>query len=115
MGEQSFPKKYRLTRTYEYGQVYRTGKRFPSARFLLFTRPGAHEFSRVGLSVGKKVGKAVTRNRVKRRLREIMRIRRPHFIRPTDIVLVAHPKAAGLTYAEMEGEVDKLLRKAGLL
>jgi ribonuclease P protein component len=77
--------------------------------------PGTGGTSRIGLSSGRKVGEAVTRNRVKRRMREILRVHRPFLTRSVDLVLVASPKAALLTFPEMEQEVASLLRKAGLL
>ena len=115
MGEQSFPKSSRLNKTYEYRQVYRNGKRVPSANFLLFYRFNSLGESRVGLSAGKKVGGAVRRNRVKRRMREILRRQRPLFQKPVDLVLVAHPGAADLLFSEMDVEITEMIQKARLL
>jgi ribonuclease P protein component len=115
MGEQSFPKSSRLSKTYEYRQVYRTGKRVPSANFLLFYRLNSMDESRVGISTGKKVGHAVKRNRVKRRMKEILRRQRSLLRRNVDLVLVAHPGAAALSFSEMESEITGIMKKARLL
>jgi len=115
MGEQSFPKSSRINKTYEYRQVYRTGKRVPSVNFLMFYKPNSLAESRIGLSAGKKVGGAVRRNRVKRRMREILRCQRPLLRHNVDLVLVAHPGAAKLSFSEMEVEITGMIRKARLL
>ncbi len=115
MGMFSFPKEARLTQNHEYTKVYRAGRRIPSANFLLFFLASPAGHSRIGLSSGKKVGGAVVRNRVKRRMREIMRKYRTMFAFAADVVVVAHPQAANLTQQQMEGEIVRLLKSARLL
>ncbi len=75
--------------------------------------PNGLDLSRYGLSVTKKVGKAVKRNRVKRLLREIMRLQ---CLKPGwDIVLIARPVAADSDYHGLEEAVTRLLARAQLL
>ena len=115
MGEQSFPSSCRLRSTGDYQRVYRNGRRVPGRHFLLFCHRSPTGVSRVGLAVSRKVGSAVVRNRVKRRLREILRRLRGGFPTPVDLVVIAHPGAARLETAEMEREVRSLLQTARLL
>ena len=75
--------------------------------------PNSLSRSRYGFSVTKKVGKAVQRNRVKRLLREIMRLQ---LLRPGwDIVIIARPVVVNANYYQLEQEVAKLLGRAKLL
>jgi ribonuclease P protein component len=70
--------------------------------------------TRVGFSVSKRVGRAVTRNRVKRRLREIVRKRLSHVAPGWDIVITARASAAEAEYRTLEEDVRDLLVRAQL-
>jgi ribonuclease P protein component len=71
--------------------------------------------ARIGFSVSKRVGSAVIRNRVKRRLREAIRRRLWKTQPGWDMILIARPEAANAEYAELADEVHDLLRRARLL
>jgi len=75
--------------------------------------PNGLTLSRYGLSVSKRVGKAVTRNRIKRLLREILRIVP---LKPAwDIIFIVRPAAATADYASLKRSVEGLLSRASLL
>jgi len=75
--------------------------------------PNGSNLSRYGFSVTKKVGKAVQRNRLKRLLREIMRLQS---LRPGwDIVFMARSVAVNANYHQLEAVITKLLARAQLL
>lgn len=108
----------RLSRSRDFDAVYRHG-RSVSSRYLVlywFRREDADGEPRLGLAVPKAVGSAVTRNAVKRRLREAWRARLTEVPRGRDYVLVARPGLPETTEArgfEWLGErVDEVLRKS---
>ncbi len=77
--------------------------------------PNGLPISRFGFSVSRRVGGAVVRNRVRRRVREIVRLRFSKIGTGYDIVFVARIPVAQATYSQIEGSVEKLLRLASLI
>ena len=71
--------------------------------------------TRFGISTGRRVGSAVVRNRIRRRLREILRKLNPRIESGWDILVVARVPAAEATQAELEGILARLINQAGLL
>lgn len=103
----------RLTKRRQYALVYRDGRSWVNSLVVMKALPNGFTLSRYGFSVSRQVGKAVTRNRVKRRLREILRLT---LLEPGwDIVFIARPVAAGADYASLRESVRGLLSRAGLL
>lgn len=77
--------------------------------------PNDLPISRFGFSVSKRVGGAVVRNRVRRRVREAVRLQLPEVAIGYDVVFVARTPAAQAAYSQIENSVDRLLRLAGLV
>ena len=109
----------RLSRSAEFDRVYREGRSHAGRHLVLyfFPREDDDEPPRLGLSVGRKVGGAVERNKVKRLLREAFWQSEDLLPAGHDFVVVARSDAA--EFAEREGlagiksELDELLEKAG--
>jgi ribonuclease P protein component len=81
------------------------GRRVHTPHFVILLVPGAGQ--RLGVTVGRRVGGATRRNRVKRVVREVFRRNRELFPPDCDIVLVARPGAERLDYATVKSEVER--------
>lgn len=102
----------RLNKHGSFSYVYRNGKRYAEQDVVLICTPARSV--RVGFSVSNKVGKAVVRNKVKRRLRASVQSRLPQLC-GCQAVIAANVSAAGRTYEVLDGEVKALFERAGLL
>ena len=102
-----------LTKRIQYTLVYDEGRSWVSSLVVMKALPNGLALSRYGLTVSRRVGNAVTRNRVKRWLREVLRLTplEPGW----DIVFIARPVAATTDYASLKESVRGLLSRAGLL
>ena len=110
----------RLSRNAEFERVYRQGRSHANRHVVLYAFPRADEGpARVGVSVSRKIGGAVERNRVKRLLREAFAARLDRLETSYDFVIVARPDvrelAARSGLAGVSGALDDALRQAGLL
>jgi len=90
--------------------LQRRGVRASSDALTLIARRTRSPHGRVGFTVSKKVGNAVVRNLVKRRLRDLLRHRRASFER-RDLVIVAREKAAHLSLEELARALDEALAR----
>ena len=102
-----FPREARLVRRGEFDAVYRAGKRRSSSHFTVFFRANQLPVSRFGFSIKKALGGAVVRNRIRRRIREIVRCHRVEIPAGWDIVI--HPKSS-VERAEFAGLTADLVR-----
>ena len=82
---------------------------------VLYARKNRTGTNRVGITVGKKLGHAVVRNRVRRRLREVYRLNEEQFQPGWDIVVVARTRAIGASFADLTRAYLSLAGKAGIL
>jgi ribonuclease P protein component len=100
-------------RRIEYEAVYRSGKRRSSAQFVVFCRASAGSPSRFGISIKKAVGNAVVRNRIRRRIREILRRNSSEIPSGWDLVIHPRPLVATADFATVSAELLNLLRGLG--
>ncbi len=114
------PRGARLKRSRDFQAVYKRRTSWASAHLVLYVRfraPREGEGSRLGFVISKKIAKrAHDRNRLKRRLREISRLRLlPARLRPYDALVVARTAAPDIGFAALAAEITGLAAQAGLL
>ena len=100
-----------LKKNKEFSFVYRRGKPSGTKNILCLCAKSRFGGLRVGFVVSKKVGNAVVRNKVRRRLKEIARLRPELFSPGRDYIIIARPSAARISYREMEKELERLAGK----
>jgi ribonuclease P protein component len=108
---EGFPYRVRIVRTSDYRAIYKIGKKIYSKRFILFVRKNSVGCSRIGLTVSRKVGGAVIRNRIKRLFREIFRKSLAEIPNQLDIVVNAKSSCAGVKYIELRAEFLDIIQK----
>ena len=102
-----------LKENHLFRRAYNRGKSAADSRLALYVRRNGRRNSRLGLTVSTKVGCAVVRNRVRRRLREIYRLNEERLVSGTDVVIVARAAESG--YRQLEKSFLKLADKLSLL
>ena len=95
-------------------RLYRTNGQ-ANGYLVLYARKNRTDTNRVGITVGKKLGHAVVRNRVRRRLREVYRLNEDKFQSGWDIVVVARTRAVYADFAQLVDAYMTAALKAGIL
>ena len=95
-----------MLRRAEFDAVYRDGRRRAGRQFVVFARPNGLAHTRFGLSVKRALGGAVVRNRIRRRIREILRLHRTEI--PAGWDMVVHPRSS-VARAEFGGLAAELV------
>lgn len=124
----AFPRRERIRKRADFLAIQGHGRKFSSQHLLLLVRPRAATDapspeasavpspeplpSRLGLTVSKKIGDAVSRNRVKRRLRELYRLHKSWFPPSRDIVVIARPGTADVSWEALSRELEQLCKRS---
>ncbi len=105
----------RLRKRAKFLEVYRLGEKVRGRYFFLYFLRNNLPYSRLGITVTRKLGKTVKRNRIKRRLREIYRKNKKLVLPPCDLVINVTHSAVGASYRDLErdflGTVGQWARK----
>ena len=102
-----------IKQNYEFRRLYNTGKSAATGLIAVYCRRNRRGTNQFGITVGSKVGNAVVRNRVRRRLREAYRLRESSFAKGFDIVVVARARAADAPFDKLQDEMLRLAKKLG--
>lgn len=104
----------RLRKSKQFQEIRQKGRSLAHPLFILNWRRNDLGSNRYGFAVGKKVGKAVVRNTVKRRMREVCRHLHDHLAAGWDIVLIARQTAVAATFAEIQHAIEQLFKRASV-
>ncbi len=103
-----------LKNNFEFRRLYNKGKSAASQLLVVYCRKNGRPGNRLGITVSKKVGKAVHRNKLRRRLRETYRLSEGRFAHGWDIVVVARIKSRYAPYSELSADFLALAARMGL-
>ncbi|MCM3762788.1 ribonuclease P protein component [Alkalihalobacillus oceani] len=106
-------KKQRIKKNEDFSLVFKQGHSVANRQFVLYVLPKEGQtYFRLGLSVSKRVGNAVTRNRIKRYVREVFQAKREQLEAGADYVVIARKPTAEMNLQEIEQSMLHVLRKA---
>lgn len=115
MNDRSLRKKDKILRRYEYKEIYSKGKKIlVEGLFIVYILKRDNGPPRMGITVTKKIGGAVVRNRIKRIFREVFRLNKGSIIEGIDIVIVARKGLEKVGYMVIEESFLKALEKERL-
>ncbi|WP_078429554.1 ribonuclease P protein component [Alkalihalobacterium alkalinitrilicum] len=109
-------KAFRIKKNEEFSKVFNEGKSVANRQFVLYAlhKEGQNHF-RIGLSVSKRIGNAVMRNRIKRAMREWFHQYEDKLLQDKDYVVIARNPTAEMDFFEMEKSLIHVSKKAGVL
>lgn len=103
-----------LKQNHEFRRLYHKGKSAVSPYFAVYCRKTGRPCSRLGITTGVKLGNAVKRNFVRRRIRELYRTNEEKLLPGYDVVVVARTRAIFGRYADLERSFLQLMKKLGM-
>ena len=109
------PESNRLRSKRDFRLAYKKGRSFANPMLVLYVRPTRGDACRIGFSISKKLGGAVERNRIKRRLREVLRAKAAKLSPGFDVILVGRVRLKDAPFNEIDGAVVELLNRAKML
>jgi ribonuclease P protein component len=109
--DERFPWRHRIVKSSDYRFLYNAGRRLDAGKFVLFGRPNELGYHRLGLTVSRKVGGAVVRNRIKRLFREIFRRFSADIPCHYDLVVNARRGCAKVSFAVLREEFLSAARR----
>ena len=107
--------RYTLKKNSDFRRLYSRGKSVVTPYLVVYCRRNRGGENRLGYTVSTRLGHAVVRNRIRRRLREIVRLNAPALKQGWDLVIVARSRSVGADYRKLEAAYLQACGKLGLL
>lgn len=104
----------RLKKRYQFSYVYKAGTHFSGHNLVVYATPSKTKNIKVGFAVTKKIGHAVKRNLIRRRLREIVFAEIPNLKQNHNLIVVAKENSANASFENLKNEFRNLILKADL-
>lgn len=104
-------KAYRIKQNNDFQRIYKNGKSVANRQFVIYTADNECDHFRLGISVSKKLGNAVTRNRIKRSIRECFKHHKEDII-SKDIIVIARHQSVDLKVADTKKSLEHVLKIA---
>lgn len=99
---------------FEFKRLYHKGNSITAGFLVLYYRKRNQPENRLGITVSRKIGNAVTRNRIRRLIRESYRLKEPSIAKGYDFVFVARARAVHCSFEQINRDMSFLLKKSGL-
>ena len=107
-------KSYRVKREKDFSAIFKKGQNAANRKFVIYKLEKEQAHFRLGISVSKKLGNAVVRNTVKRRIRHVIQAEKEKLLPGVDFVVIARKGAESLAFAEFEQNLFHALKVAKL-
>jgi ribonuclease P protein component len=107
--DRSLPRSRRIRKRAEYLKLQRSGQRRVCRSFVVITGIAGRQGSRIGITASRRTGGAVVRNRIKRLVREFFRVHRRSLMPERDVLVIARPQAASLSFYDVKNELGSVL------
>jgi ribonuclease P protein component len=104
----------RIKKSSNFRYVYSRGKSVSDRNLVLYIAKNGKSINKVGLSVSKKIGKSVTRNRIRRLIKEAYRLNKNSFKKGYDLVFIARISSAKASFFDIEKSIKYLMSRSGL-
>ena len=104
-----------IKNNHEFRRLYQKGKSAVTPFMVVYCRPNRLGHNRLGITTGVKLGKAVVRNRCRRRIREVYRLAQPGMKQGYDLVIVARTRCFDGRWDKLSAAFDRALDQLGLL
>ncbi len=108
-------KRNRLRKNEDFKKVYKYGKNYYNRNLIMYVMKNELENTRIGFTVSKKVGNSVVRNRVKRRIKEIVRRNLRNIKEGYDIILIPKKNVSEINHKELENAIFHIFKLANVL